>query len=169
MLQFQTKQNTAINMKKGQKANFYAMAGVKTLLLFKNKFEAKVESLYNAAYYPEFDNWADTQIFAGLSTFDGNNVDGNFRLNILAMIAFETGVKWRIGKAVYLYTGACFDLGMNDPSKKIRKPFEHYIYEEHLSSLTLLKLADKMSLMNVGVKLRLAFFHVPNLTSCSYY
>ena len=167
MLQFQTLPKPVKNWKKGQKANFYAMAGVKALFLFNNKYEAKVGSLKNAAYYPEFDNWADTQIFAGLSTFDGNKVDGKFKLNVLLMLAFETGIKWRIGEKLYLYTGVYYDCGLNDPSKKIRKPFEHYIYAEHLTDLTLLDFADKINLMTVGIKLRLAFFQIPRVTSCS--
>ena len=168
MLQFQTKPKAAINWKKGQKASFYAMAGLKTALLFNNKYDVSVETLYNAAYYPEFDNWAATQIFAGLSTFDGNKVNGTFKLKALAMFAFETGIKWRIGNTLYLYTGIYYDCGLNDPSKDLRNPFEHYIYAEHLNDLTLLKFSDKITMMNIGIKLRLAFFQIPKVTSCPY-
>jgi len=169
MLQFQTQSLPSINWKKGNKANFYMMAGVKALFLFDNQYDGKVKSLYNAAYYPEFDNWANTQIFAGLSTFDGNKVDGKFKLNMLVMFAFETGIKWRIGNTLFLYSGVYYDCGLNNPSKKIRKPFEYYIYEEHLTNFTLLKLSNKMNLMTVGIKFRLAFFRIPKITSCPYH
>jgi hypothetical protein len=169
MLQFQTKTAPTSSLGKAKKAAFYAMAGVKTLMLFNNKYELDVESLRNAAYYPEFDNWAATQIFAGLSTFDGNKIDGKFKLSVLVMLALETGVKWQIGNTVYLYTGVYFDCGLNDPSKKLRKPFDYYTSPEQLKELTLLKFADKMNLMTVGIRLRFAFFQIPNVTSCPYH
>jgi len=169
MLQFQTKPKATMHWRKGQKASFYTMAGAKVLLLFDNKYDLNVESLTNAAYYPEFDNWAATQIFAGLSTFDGNRVNGVFKINVLAMFAFETGIKWRIGNTLYLYTGLFYDCGLNDPSKKFRKPFDYYTSPEQLTDLSLLMFSEKINLMTIGIKLRLAFFNIPKVTSCPYH
>jgi len=168
MVQFQTTSNMPTQRKKGAKPQFYAMAGPKMLVLFNNNYEAKLKSLYNAAYYPEFDNWADTQIFAGLSSFNGNKVGGKFKLNILVMLAFEAGVKWHIGKKTALYTGAFFDCGLNDNSKTVRKPFEHYIYAENLKDFTLLKFTNKINLMTIGVRVRLAFSPSKKETGCPY-
>jgi len=168
MLQFQTAQEQNRNWTKGKKAGYYVMGGVKALLLVSNKHEAKVKSLYNAAYYPEFDNWAATQIFAGLSKFDGNNTDGNLKLNAMISFAFETGLKWRIGKNTFLYSGVFFDCGLNDPFKNNRQPFSLYIYAEKLEHFTLLSISKRMHLINTGIKLRLAFIKATPEFACPY-
>lgn len=161
MLQFQTKQRQYFSWKNTQKAGFYAAGGVKVFFLFNNKYEARVASLYNAAYYPQLDNWADTQEFKGFGTFNnsgrGFDVTGNLDFGILVALALEAGVKWRIDNHIFIYTGAFFDCALNDPIKDSRKPHENYIHPNDLSDLTILKYANKANLMTVGVKLRFAF------------
>jgi hypothetical protein len=166
MLQFQTKIKQGNYRKKSQKTGFYAMGGVKAFFIVNNQYEARVESLFNAAYYPEYDNWATTQIFAGLSKFDGSDASGNLKLNLLLSFAFETGVKSRIGKRWFLYSGIFFDCGLNDPTKKSRQPLSNYIYPEYLQDFTLLGFSKRVHLMSAGIKLRLSFFRIPRITSC---
>ena len=168
MLQFQTAQKQDRNWRKSQKVSFYAMGGVKGFFFVSNKYEAKVDSLFNAAYYPEFDNWAATQIFAGLSKFDGNKTEGNTKLNVMISFALETGIKTRIGRNLFLYTGVFFDCGLNDPLKKSRQHYSKYIYAEELERFTLLSLSKGTHLLNTGIKLRLAFFKIPKELSCPY-
>lgn len=158
MFQFQTKHKQYWNWKQNKNVGFYAMGGVKIFFLVSNKYDAMVTSLYNAAYYPELDNWADTQLFAGLGTFDkGYSTSGDLDFGIMATLALETGVKWRIDKNVFLYTGVYFDYGLNDPFKDSREPHGNFTSEKQLADLTLLKFADKASLLAVGVKVRFAF------------
>ena len=166
MLQFQTKIKNAGNWKKSQKQSFYAMAGFKFLVLFKRNYEAQVTTLFKKAYYPEVDNWAGTQIFAGLGKFPGNNADGNFGMGLIAAIALETGIKWRVRENLNLYTGVYFDCGLNDPTKKFRKEVGNYTSPESLEDFSLLKFYKKAFLMNVGIKLRVALFVPKKITSC---
>jgi hypothetical protein len=157
MLQFQTKQKQHLNWKKGQRSGFYAMAGLNFLLLLNNKYDVEVQNLNNLAYYPEIDNWAGSQQFMGLGTFPGNSKEGSFNVGVLAMFAFETGIKWRVGKKTYLYTGAYFDCGLHDPTKKYRHSPGDYTTPESIDDINLLAFSNRINHMAAGIKLRLAF------------
>lgn len=166
MFQFQTKMSQGWNWKKTQKACYYAMIGAKLHLLFKRSYDSQITTLYNAAHYPVADNWATTQTFAGLGDFVGKDADGKLGVGILAMFAFETGVKWQIGEKLFLYTGVYFDCGLNDPTKNLRKPVSNYISVADLAGLSLLSFYDKSILMGTGIKLRLAFYKPQKYVPC---
>jgi len=167
MLQFQTKPKYHFNWRKGQRSAFYAMTGLHFLLLLDNKYDMGIKNINNMAYYPEIDNWAGTQSFKGLGTFDGNSKNGSFGIGALAMFAFETGVKWRIGEKTYLYTGTYFDCGLHDPVKKYRTSHDAYITPESVENITLLALSNRINAMAVGIKLRLAFVLQQKIETCS--
>jgi hypothetical protein len=85
------------------------------------------------------------------------------------MFAFESGIKWRISDYLYLYTGAYFDCGWNDPTKNNRKPVSNYTAVEHLENFSVLEFYDKSILMGIGIRLRLAFYKNPErLPPCPY-
>jgi hypothetical protein len=159
MLQFQTKQKQYWNWTRTQKAGFYAQAGVKVHLMFNNQYEVNVEQLSNAGYYPEYDNWAATQMFADFGVFDkGYSAAGKLDFGVLVLFASEIGVKWRIDNNLFVYTGAFFDCGLNNPIKDSRQPYGNFIYERDLlNNLTLLNFSDRINLMTAGIKLRIAF------------
>jgi len=149
MLQFQTKMN------QNQKVGYYALAGGKAQFLFNYKYTSKIALFNNAAYYPEFDNWITSLPILGLGVFEGNSAAGKLEFGILAMLAFETGAKWRISESVFLYTGAYFDYGLHEPTQKIREPYKNYTSPEQLKEPALLAFTDRLNLMTVGIKLRL--------------
>jgi hypothetical protein len=151
MFQFQTKHRQM----RGVTKNFYAMAGVKFLMLLNRTYDLQVTKFYHIAYYPEFDNYAATQTFAGLGFFDGKKANDKFNVEFLPMFAFETGVKWEVGKNLLLYTGAYFDCGLTDPTLKDRKPLDEY---DPSKPLSLVAFYEKSFLINVGIKVRLAFY-----------
>jgi hypothetical protein len=134
--------------------------------LVNNKYTTEVASLYNTAYYPEYDNWISNQPALGLGTFNGNSVKGKLKFNVLAMFAFEAGFKWQLGKKFFLYTGAYFDCGLHDSTKKSRIPFNDITTPEHLANLTLLDFSKRMNLLAVGVKLRFAFLGSNSKNCC---
>ena len=166
LFQFQTKMNQGWNWKKSQKQCYYFMTGIKLHLLFNRIYKAQITRLDNAAYYPIADNWAATQTFVGLGDFACKDADGIFSVGALAMFTFETGIKWRIHQNLYLYTGAYFDCGLNDPTKNYREPVSNYIDAEHLAALSLLSFYNKSALMGIGIKLRLAFFKYSTVLPC---
>jgi len=157
MLQYQTKLEPISNQKKNNKAGFYAMMGAKALFLLNNNYTSKTTSLSNAAYYPEFDTWINSQPALGLGSFKGCSVNGKLDFNVLIMFAFEAGIKWQIGKKLFLYTGAYFDCGLHDTTKKARVPYNSFTTQEPPTDLALLEFAKRMNLMAVGIKVRLAF------------
>ena len=142
---------------------FYAMSGAKLLFQYKTTYESNVAILNNVGYYPEFDNWATTQLFAGFGTFDGNNTDGNFDIGLSTILALEIGMKWQIGRNMFLYTGAFVDYSLSDPLKEHRKPVSDFTTPESLQNLTLLQYADNVNSVFVGLKLRLAFIRSSTL------
>jgi hypothetical protein len=148
MLQFQPNQQ-----------GFYAMGGAKIHLLHQTSYETKVATLNNAAYYPRFNNWATTQTFAGLGTFNGNTTTGNFKLQLFTTLSLEVGMKRTIGKNAFLYIGAYIDYSLTDHAQAHRKPFSEYTTPEHLTDLTLLTFANKINPTFAGIKLRYAFFN----------
>jgi hypothetical protein len=146
------------------------MGGFKLNVLVNNTYETTVEKISNAAYYPDLDNWAATQEFAGFGTFKNKNSGGgSFDFDVLAMLALEAGVKWRLNDEVFLYTGAYFDYGLNDPTKDVRTPISDYDYsnpEKNPPQIELLTVADRVNLMTIGIKLRLAFIRNSSPYDC---
>jgi hypothetical protein len=157
MLQFQTIENASSwRSRPDFQHGFYAKAGFKLNILLSNTYESEVATLYNAAYFPDLDNWADTQTFAGLGSFKGKNAKGDFGF-VQAMFACEMGMKWRVGNDMFVYTGAYLDYGLNNPSKNNRQPTSNYLYQDDLRDLALLEYSEKAHLMAIGVKISLAF------------
>ncbi|MCL2511725.1 MAG: hypothetical protein FWF09_06710 [Bacteroidales bacterium] len=178
LLQFQSgSQNLSWGRKSGTLHGFYAMTGVKLNILFGNSYKLNFAELYNEAYYPDLDNWAKTQSFAGLSTFRGTKADGSAGF-VQAMLTLEAGLKWRVANNMYLYTGVYCDYGLNDPAQSNRTQIGEYardVYAQIAQSgqdihqvpqLELLEFAERANLMVIGVKLRLALIRYYDQMSC---
>ena len=161
MFQFQTAQRESFSWKNTQKVGFYARGGVKVLLLFNNKYEARIPTMYNKAYFPTLNQYQDTQEFMGFGTFKGNTVKGNLDFGVLATFSLEVGAKWRIENNMFIYTGVFFDCGLNDPIKDSRKKIGAFDdgldAKKLLEDVTILKYADRANLMAVGIRLHFAF------------
>jgi len=166
MLHFQTVQKQYWSWKNTQKAGFYAMGGIKLLLLFNNQYEARIPTMYNIAFFPglageEKGGWLDTPPFKGFGTFKGNAVKGNFDFGVLATFSLEAGVKWRIENNMFIYTGVFFDCGLNDPIKDSRKSYGDFNdgldAVNLLEEVTILKYSERANLMSVGIKVHFAF------------
>ena len=173
MIQFQSNMDGSWNRRRSRDAGFYLMTGIKANLLLSRKYDSEVGSLFNAAYYETMYNWAATQKFAGLGLFTESKdaktlakASGSLDFGVLALFTLESGVKWRLNNGMFLYTGAYFDYGLIDPSKSSREPVKNYIYPEDLEKLTLLAYTDKMNLMTVGLKVRLAFTRTSSPADC---
>jgi len=179
MIHFQSNMDGSWNRRHSRDAGFYLLTGIKANLMFSRKYDSEVGNLFNKAYYPTLKNWAATQNFAGLGLFTkGAKASGSLNFGVLALFTIESGVKWRLNNSMFLYTGAYFDYGLIDPSKSSREPVKNYLYQEKpndislpsyvkdLDDLTLLAYTDKMNLMTVGIKLRLAFTRTSSPADC---
>ena len=166
LIQFQSRQNQSWSRKADLAQGFYAMTGIKLNILFNSTYESKSSTLDNTAYYYKPDNWANTQNFAGLGHFKGKNANGDFGY-IHALFTFEAGMKWRIADNMFLYTGAYFDYGLNDPTKSIRTPIADNNYIDPANTdYSLLEFSNQTNMMTVGVKVRLSFIKYFSQLSC---
>jgi hypothetical protein len=157
MLQFQSIENpSSWRRRTDLKNGFYVRAGFKLNILLGNAYETEVSTLRNTGYFPEEANWAGTQEFAGFGTFKGISTKGNFGF-IHAILVLEAGMKWHIADDMFIYTGAYFDYGLNDPAKSNRSSTNDYTSKESLLDFSLLEFAEKTHLMTVGIKVQLAF------------
>ena len=141
-----------------QYQGFYAMSGIKLYIPVKYEYESDITALSNAAYYPEADNWAATQLFAGLGDFDGKAYDGKLNLTPSFMLAFEAGLKWRLNNYLLLYAGAYLDFGLNNTVRNNRMSVRNFIVVDHLTDFTMMSFNNRTNIMAAGVRLRLAFF-----------
>ena len=148
---------------------FYAMGGVRVTLPLNDDYESKITSLKYGAYYPEMDNWAATQRFAGLGNFDGNNgSDGKIGLDLSFRISLEAGLKWRINRSFVLYTGAFCDIGLSNSTSNNRKPFRNNIAVEHITDFMLLEFPDRANTVIAGIKVRLALSRIRDSSYCPF-
>ena len=159
LVQFQTKMRQSWDWTRSQKTGFYAMGGVKVLFLVSNRYEASIAQLQNSAYYPSLKNWAATQEFAGLGFFDINSITKEkLDFGVMALVTLEMGMKWRLNKTTFLYAGAYYDCGLNDPTKNVRQSRDQYTnHKQLIDNIPMLKLGDKVNYMAAGVKFRIAF------------
>ena len=147
---------------------FYAMGGVKTSISFNNKYKAGIGTINNRAYYPELNNWAATQKFAGLGEFDGNSAEGEFNLGLSFVFSLEAGIKWKLNGYKFLYTSVYFDYGLNNINKSEinRMPIHNDINVERFTDFLILNYPDKIQMRSIGINARLAFYRAPN--SCKH-
>lgn len=165
MIQFQQRQKQYWDWTRSQKAGFYAMGGVRVNFLFNNRYESGITTLDNAAYLLEYKNWAATQMFVGLGHFEGQNgaplvsSSGKLDFGVMALISLEAGVKWRVDNNIFVYTGAFFDCGLNDPIRDKRQPYEYqdYTSTNRLDNFSMMSFSERVNLMVIGVKVRVAF------------
>ena len=172
MLQFQTIENPSgwgrrTNLSHG----FYLKAGFKLNILLSNAYEMSIKDITNSGYYPNMENWVGSQKFAGFGNFKFNNTKKENIGFFQAILALEAGMKWSISNDMFVYTGAYFDYGLNDPAKNNRQPTSDFTLEKFkelesnnkntsqvdLQDFTLLDFAEKSHLMTIGLKVSLAF------------
>ena len=139
---------------------FYLKGGIKAGIPLVGKYESHGAKVTNTGFYPKYDNWATGQEFAGFGVFDEKSFDGNLELDVSLIFAFETGMKWRIGRNFSLYTGAYFDIGLNNAAKNQNMPFIAYSVSnapEFTANSVLSSFSNRTNIIAAGVKLRLAF------------
>jgi len=136
---------------------FYFLLGVKTSIPVISKYKTNDAILTNWGYYPEYENWAKTQNFAGFGDFDRNS-KGDIKLGITAMLSFETYMKYIISRKYSLYYGLYFDYGLNNSLKEEKKFINYYPNnaENFTTNSVLSTSTESANIMAVGIKLRLA-------------
>ena len=137
----------------------YVMGGLKFGIPINGKYSSKNAKLTNEAYYPDLENWAKDQEFAGYGVFSGKKFEGNLDPGIAVILALEAGYKWYIADNLSLYTGFYFDCGLNNTIKTSTKKFIKYSNDrpaDFTTNSVLTTFSDKTKVMAVGFKLRFA-------------
>ena len=138
---------------------FYAMGGFKVGIPINGKYSSKSAQFINKGYYPDLDNYATVQKFAGYGVFESKNFDDNIKMDVAIMLALEMGWKWQINNQFSLYSGSYCDFGLNNVVKD-NLPLINYSSVDPSGFTTnsaLSTFTKKTGIMAVGVKLRLAF------------
>jgi len=139
---------------------FYAMGGFKVGIPINGKYSSKAAQLTNKGYYPDLNNYATVQRFAGYGIFEGKDFDDKTKLGVSIMLALEAGWKWQINNQFSLYSGSYFDFGLNNVVKDKNLPLINYSADDPSGFFTnsaLSTFTKKASIMAVGIKLRLAY------------
>ena len=137
----------------------YAMGGFKFGIPISGKYSSKNATITNEGYYPDLENSATTQEFAGYGPFRGKNFEGDLQPGVAVMLALEAGYKWRIADNLSVYTGLYFDCGLNNTIKDSAKSFVNYTNKhpkDFTTNSVLTTFANKTKPMAVGIKLRFA-------------
>jgi len=103
MLQFQN----------GENNQFYAKAGTKIGIPLSGKNKMSADSVKNSGYREFEDFEYTTQEFMGFGTFTNQKSEEDISLQTAVLLSAETGVKWKMRKALRLYTGLYIDYGLN--------------------------------------------------------
>jgi len=94
---------------------FYAKAGTKIGIPLSGKIKMSADSVKNSGYREFEDFEYTTQEFMGFGTFKNQKSEEDLSLQTAVLLSAEAGMKWKIRKALRLYTGLYFDYGL-DPS-----------------------------------------------------
>ena len=135
----------------------YIMGGIKMGIPINSKYASSSTKLENASYYPEFDNWAKSQKFAGNGVFDDKKFDGNLNLGVSLMLALEAGSKIYARDNISLYIGAFFDCGLNNVLKD-KEPFINYTAKDPSNfTANMFSISHRTNMMSAGIILRVNF------------
>lgn len=156
---------------------FYVAAGGKVGIPLSGSYKTSGASFATSG---TFDKLGGSPTFSdvpglGFYKFTGREVDEDIDYKVAIMLSLETGMKWKVGSSMSLYTGVYFDYGLND-IRKGDKDQKFLVYQspdngvkaENFQQNSMLQsqytennvtrsMTDKVIPMALGVKVRLAF------------
>jgi hypothetical protein len=153
---------------------FYAQAGLKVSIPLSARYESRDVAIHNEGYYPNLDaSMSSGPPYLGFGMFTGKNAEGTIDMKMIYTAAVEAGVKWKLARALFLYAGVYVDYGLNEPllsphSTNIVEPNPTAPADFAINSVLTSRYAaaadnnnhvsiSKMSLMSMGMKIRIAF------------
>jgi outer membrane protein OmpA-like peptidoglycan-associated protein len=157
-----------LHYRTGGRHSFYAQAGGVLHIPVSTRYEANNAAILNEAYYPLYDVSLSSPAFMGLGHFADRNIGDKLSLKPVITGSAEIGVRWRLNNPAWsLYTGAYVDYGLNDALKgghdrEILQQNASLPAEFTTNSVLSSRyaphsaFADKVSLVAVGLKVRIA-------------
>jgi outer membrane protein OmpA-like peptidoglycan-associated protein len=165
---------------------FYMSLGFKLGIPVSARAESTAANIETYGYYPEWDQVLNEPKVLGFGKFENHTTTNKLEIGLAYIGTIETGLKWRIGNGVHLYTGVYFDYAFNDVSKNHSNHFVDYnsYHDGSFSNISsalnsqyttndnsigigfgeyyehngnVKSLVDKVSPITVGIKLRFSF------------
>ena len=163
-----------LNFQSGGYHKFYVALGAKIGIPIWADYSSSTGKITTSGYY-EYENFeykGPDFAFLGFDTYS-KDVDGkgDLKLKLAYLASAELGMKWSLGKNTALYTGVYFDYGLNDIAERENGGIAVYntgnpqdigfnsllASQYNKSSGKQENLADKVSPLAVGIKVKLAF------------
>jgi hypothetical protein len=160
-----------------QQSSLYAQGGLKLSIPLSGRYESRNATIRSEGDYPRFGYLIQNSPYRGFGEFGGRNTEGTLDLKMVYTVAVEAGIRWPLSSAFTLYAGLFADYGLNDAlrsprSESLMRPNaatpESFTTGSVLASRYTAdnRAVDKLSLMSVGMKVRIAFgFQQLNNTS----
>jgi hypothetical protein len=120
------------------------------------------KTVTTSGYYAfEDGTYEDLPQYGFVNGHKGEQLNYSVKLNIAALLALETGMRFRVGYQKHLMTSVYLDYSLNNMQKiKDRHVLEYqpshpsmFVYNSIINT----SLLDKVSLMSLGVKVGLSF------------
>jgi hypothetical protein len=135
---------------------FYAAGGLKFGLPV--SVNAKISQTVSTSGHYEYENRTYDDLTQH-QFFNGHSVSGSEGkpdLGLATMLSLETGVRLDLSETMGLYLGAYLDYGFTDMKKTADKHAVNYDGILTYESVLNMSLVDKVNLMSVGIKVKLA-------------
>lgn len=101
----------------GNNTQWYLNAGTKFILPFKAKIKATAQQLNLSGYYPDFNVEVFNVPQHGFAAISNWQSSRNIELKPTATFSGSTGISFKMGERMRLYTGVYIDLGLTDMKK----------------------------------------------------
>lgn len=101
----------------GNNTQWYLNAGAKFILPFNAKIKAEAQQLDLSGYYPDFNVEVFNVPQHGFATLNNWQSTRNIELKPTATISASTGVSFKMGERMRLYTGVYLDYGLTEMKK----------------------------------------------------
>ncbi|MGN6416992.1 MAG: OmpA family protein [Pseudobacter sp.] len=149
MLQYHTLGNT----------RWYVNAGAKLILPVEATVKAKASQLTLSGYYPDYNIEVKDMPQHGFGTVNNWTSETKQELKPAVMASAATGISFRLGEGVRLYTGVYFDYGVTNMNKGSGDNASLVAYNpaniNEAKAGSLLNGIDKIHAMGYGIQVRL--------------
>jgi len=148
------------------KVGFYAAAGGKLGIPFNSSYKTTT-FLTTTGYFPDYEITYYDEPLHGFGDYPVNQKTDLNLESMSYMLSGEIGIKWHLGKSMYLYTGAYVDYGLNEIKKDKAEHMVvyHDVPGNYPAGFTyngmINTLNDKLKPIAIGGKLRLSLGRQP--------
>ncbi|MCS3798546.1 OmpA family protein [Niastella sp. OAS944] len=101
----------------GNNTQWYLNAGTKFILPFNEKIKATAQQLNLSGYYPDYNVEVFNVPQHGFAAINNWQSSRSIELKPTATLSGSTGISFKLGERMHLYTGVYIDMGLTDMKK----------------------------------------------------